>query len=245
MIINPIKTQKLSYPAPQIESVLDQYLPKLPDKSIVVITSKIISICQGRVIKHTNLSKKRQLIIQEADYYIPHEPYPGITLTIKDNVLIPSAGIDESNGNGYYILWPKNIQQTINNIRQYLVKQHNNKHIGVIVTDSHTTPLRWGTTGFALCHSGFAALNDYIGKPDIFGKKLQVTKQNVRDGLAAAAVATMGEGNEQTPLAVISDIPFVTFQKRNPTSFELQGLSITPKKDIYAPLIDINKWKKS
>jgi F420-0:gamma-glutamyl ligase len=39
-----------------------------------------------------------------------------------------------------------------------------------------------------------------------------MTKVNVADALAAAAVLVMGEGSEQTPLVVIGDVPFVTFQ---------------------------------
>jgi dihydrofolate synthase / folylpolyglutamate synthase len=42
---------------------------------------------------------------------------------MKDNTLIPSAGIDESNANGYYILRPKNIQKMTKEIWQYLKKK--------------------------------------------------------------------------------------------------------------------------
>jgi len=54
----------------------------------------------------------------------------------------------------------------------------------------------------------------------------------------------MGEGSERTPLALISDLPFVQFQKRNPTPAELRGLKISMKKDLYAPLLKSAPWKK-
>jgi len=47
---------------------------------------------------------------------------------------------------------------------------------------------------------------------------------NVADALAAAAVLLMGEGKEQTPLAVLTDLPFVTFQDHNPSPAELAAL---------------------
>ena len=46
------------------------------------------------------------------------------------------------------------------------------KKVGVIITDSKTTPLRWGTSGVAISYSGFSPLKNYIGSPDIFGKEM-------------------------------------------------------------------------
>lgn len=188
---------------------------------------------------------KYQLIKKEADYYLPKEESKyGYVLTIKDNFLIPTAGIDESNGNGYYILHPANSQKTANKIRRYLMKRFRLKNVGVIITDSKTTPLRWGTTGVCLAYSGFYGLNDYIGQPDLFGRKLKATKINVADGLAAAAVLLMGESNEQTPLAVIADISFIQFNPKNPTKKELTDFKISIKDDLFAPLVTSVKWIK-
>ena len=71
-----------------------------------------------------------------------------------------------------------------------------------------------------------------------------MTKSAVADALATAAVLAMGEGNEQTPLAVIEDVPFVQFQQRNPNKKELTELTIDPKDDLYAPLLKGVKWRK-
>lgn len=239
-----IKTHKIRPFRQNLFEILDKYLKTLKERSIVVITSKIVSICQGRVIKIEKADKK-ELIKKEAEYFLPAEENKyNITLTIKGNLLVPTAGIDESNGAGYFILWPKNPQKTANEARKYLRRRFSIKKIGVIITDSKTTPLRWGTTGAAIAHSGFAALNNYIGKPDIFGRKLKVTKANVLDALAASAVLVMGEGNEQTPLAVIEDIPFGKFQDRNPSKKELQDFHINMEDDLYGPLLKSVKWRK-
>lgn len=188
---------------------------------------------------------KDALVKQEADYYLPKEDNKyGFFLTIKYDIMIASAGIDESNGNGYYVLWPQNPQKSANMIRQHLVKKFGLKNVGVIITDSKVTPLKRGVTGVTVAHSGFSALNNYIGESDIFGHKLEVTKTNISEGLAASAVVVMGEGKEQTPIAIIEDIPFVRFQKRNPTSQELSMLHIPIEEDVFASILLKAEWKK-
>ena len=244
MKVTAIKTHKITVADTDLFLILDKYISTLTEGSVVAITSKIVSICEGRMIKIGSVNKE-ELVKREAEYFLsPKENKYGFSLTIKKNTLIPTAGIDESNSGGYYILWPKDAQRTVNEVRGYIKKRFSLQNIGVIITDSTTRPLRWGVGGIGLAHSGFAALNDYIGTRDIFGKKMKVTKVNVMDGLAAASVLVMGEGKEQTPLAVIEDIPFVKFQDRNPTKKELNALEISMKEDLYAPILTKASWKK-
>ncbi len=180
---------------------------------------------------------------QEAQSYLPQQRM-GYFMTINHNMLVVNAGIDESNSDGSLSLWPKNPQKSTNLIREYLVKKYKIKHLGVILTDSKVTPLRWGVTGYTLSHSGFAALKSYIGKKDIFGEEMHVEQANIADSLATAAVVSMGEGNEQQPLAVLTDVPFVTFQERNPTQKELKNLIIKPENDMYSSLLTAVSWEK-
>ena len=244
MKIFSIKTQKIRPYKQNLFEVLNKYLTSLKDRSIVVITSKIVSICEGKIIR-LEAADKKELIKKEAEYFLPPEENKyNITLTIKRNLLVPTAGIDESNGDGYYILWPEDPQKTVNDVRRCLRKRFSIKKLGVIITDSKTTPLRRGTTGVTVVYSGFSALNNYIGKPDIFGRKFKVKKANVIDALAASAVLVMGEGSEQTPLAIIEDIPFVRFQEEDPSLKELNGLRINIDDDLYGPLLNGVKWEK-
>jgi dihydrofolate synthase / folylpolyglutamate synthase len=242
MKVTPIKT-KVAVVGDKLFDILDSSIKSLKENSVVVVTSKIVSICEGNVIKIGKVDKEK-LIKSESELYLPPNNKYKISLSIRDNIFIPSAGIDESNGNGYYILWPKNSQKSAGKIRKYLIKKFNLKHLGVIITDSKTTPLRWGVTGVAVSHSGFSALNDYIGTPDIFGYPLRVTKANVGDALAAASVLVMGEGKEQTPICVIEDLPFVQFQSRNPSKKELKMLAISIEDDLYSTMIKGIKWQK-
>jgi dihydrofolate synthase / folylpolyglutamate synthase len=244
MQVTAIKTEQITPGSGSLLSVLDRFLKKFPEKSVLAVTSKIVSICEGSVVKQGTIDKD-ELIRAEAEKYLPrtNSKYD-VTLTIKRGILAASAGIDESNGNGYYILWPENPQKTANSIRAYLAKRFRVKFAGVVITDSRSFPLRWGTTGVSIAHSGFAALNSYIGSPDIFGRTMMMTKSNVADALAESAVAVMGEGNEQTPLAVIRHIPFVRFEDRNPTDSELAELTIDIEDDLYAPLLTAVPWIK-
>ena len=248
MKIFSIRTHKIKPFKQNLFEILDKYLKTLKERSILVITSKIVSICEGRVIKtvtETEEEDKKKLIKQEAEYFLPPEENKyNITLTIKGSLLVPTAGIDESNGAGYFILWPKEPQKTANEVRKYLCDRFSIKKAGVIITDSKTTPLRWGTTGVSIAHSGFVPLNNYIGEPDIFGRKFKMTKANIADALAVSAVVVMGEGKEQTPLAVIEDVPFVKFQNKNPSKKELKNFHINMEDDLYGPLLKSVKWIK-
>jgi putative folate metabolism gamma-glutamate ligase len=244
MNIVPIKTQKIVAGTQPLYAILDVAVSDMPEQSILIITSKIISLTEGSVVPIRAVDK-RSLIEQEAELYIPPEKSKyDITLTITRNTLIPTAGIDESNGDGNYVLWPREPEKTAREIRDYLKKRFHQKELGVLITDSKTTPLHLGTTGVAIAYAGFSALNNYIGEPDLFGRPLKVTKANVADGLAAAAVLVMGEGNEQTPLALVTDVPFVCFDEHAPTNEETTELRIPLELDIYAPLITSVPWVK-
>lgn len=245
MEIIPIKTKPVRV-GDDLYEIFDQYLPTLEEQTILVVTSKIVSICEGTVIKNDGAVDKHDLIKQEADSYldVPLSQTYGVTITIKNNKLVANAGIDESNGNGYFILWPRDSFKSATIIWKYLRKKHNLTNLAIIISDSHVIPLQWGTRGRALAWCGLEPLKNYIGTPDIFGKHLHATKASVVDGLAAAAVAVMGEGSEQTPLAFIKDVPFVTFQDRPPTTEDIETLTIKPADDIYAPLLTSVQWVK-
>lgn len=243
MIVTPIKTHKITTKDTDICAILDTYITHLTEKTVVAVTSKIVSITQGRVAPLTN--DKHLLIEEESHLYLPRSSSKyDVQFTIKNSMLVASAGIDESNADGQYVLWPKNPQESANKIREYLAQKFELKELGVIITDSKTTPLKWGVTGMSIAHSGFVALKNYMETPDVFGRPFHFEKLNLADSLAAAAVLTMGEGAEQTPLALVTDIPQLTFQDRNPTDDELTSLIISPEDDLYAPLLTNAPWKK-
>src|SRR5258708_22706784 len=197
-----VKTRTFLPPKDDIFNLLDEHLPKLKEGDVLLITSKVLAIHQGRCVKSRVGDGKSSLITKEADYILPKRSIVGsdIYLTIKDHTLIPSAGIDESNGKGYYILWPKNTNLLCKQICTYLKKKHGLKKLAVVATDSHTTPLRWGVSGISIGFYGLEPVYDYRGKKDIFGRKLKYTQANIVDALSSMAVLLMGDGAEKMPM---------------------------------------------
>lgn len=241
MHIRAVQTDVIPPTERNLLGIVDRHVAELPERSVLAVTSKLVAICEGRV-RELAATDKRALVSEEAELFLPPEPRYGVCLTIKQGLLIPTAGIDESNADGYYVLWPSDAQRSANAIREHLAARFDLEEVGVIITDSRTSPLRLGVTGVALAHSGFAALNDYVGKKDLFGRPLRMTKVNVMDALAASAVLVMGEGSERTPLAVLDDVSFVGFQSRDPSPDELGALRIALEDDLYARLLTSVDW---
>jgi putative folate metabolism gamma-glutamate ligase len=241
MKIQPIRTHLIQIHEPLTE-ILNEYLPKLEEKSVVAITSKIVSVSEGRVLNKT--IPKQELIRRESDLYLKELNEHGVLLTIKNHILIPNAGIDESNGDDVYILYPEDVFLSAANIWRFLKERDGLDHLGVIITDSHTSPMRWGVTGIGIGWCGFAPLNNYIGTPDCYGHHLKFTKVNVVDALSVAAVFTMGEGNEQTPMALLTDLDQVSFSDKPPTKNEIESLYIPMDQDLYGPLLTKGTWLK-
>lgn len=247
MQLIPIKTRKFLPPQDDVLAELDKRLPKLKEGDVLLIASKILAIHQGRCVKtessdSTKHGLKRDLVKKEADYHLPGYMIgkSEIILTIKDFTLIPSAGIDESNGNGYFILWPRDVNQQLKQIvKRYQVK-YKIKNLAAIAVDSHTTPLRWGTQGISIGFWGLNPLYDYRGKKDIFKRKLKYTQRNLVDTLADLGALMMGEGGEQTPVVILRSSKFVKFTTKD----LYRTLVIPPKKDLYAPLLKVF-WKGS
>jgi F420-0:gamma-glutamyl ligase len=239
MLVTPIKTERVSAAQMSIEQFLDTNLEGMEDYSILAITSKIIALCEGRVLPLTE--DKEVLLKKYSDYYLPKEFRHHGTCTITHHAFIGGAGIDESNADGHYVLLPSNSQSSARTIQTYLQARFNLEHVGVIITDSHSTPMRRGASGIALAYAGFVGLKDYRGTPDLFGRNLVMEQANVTDALASAAVFVMGEGNEQTPLALIQDLSSITFAQNVPTEEELAEFFVALSDDIFAPIFDMNK----
>jgi F420-0:gamma-glutamyl ligase len=246
MNITAFKTPILK-PKGDLPAVIKLTIDKIAESSILVITSKVVSLWENRIIQMRDVKSKDELIKKEAEKYLDRALVPGSKLihTIKNNLLIPSAGIDESKANGYYILWPERPKESAKKIHSELKTHFRLKNFGVIVSDSHTIPLRRGVIGISLSHFGFEPLKDYRDVKELKDKNYSITQGNLADALAAAAVAVMGEGNEQTPLAIISDIPFIKFtekekkKKRIYSSFE-----VPPEEDLYSPFLKNAPWQK-
>jgi dihydrofolate synthase / folylpolyglutamate synthase len=230
-----VRTRPLLPPRDDLWDALDPALPALRNGDVVVITSKVVAIHQGRSIPMAEVADIEELVATEAESWIPKASSRyGITLAIKGGTLIASAGIDASNSNGHFVLWPESPSDAALQIGRRLKQRHGLTDLGVILTDSHCTPLRRGTTGISIGFYGFEALRDYRGTPDIFGRPLAVTLSNRADAIAAAAVGLMGEGAECVPAVVARGWPDLVFNDEAGQA----DFFIPPDEDIFAPLLE-------
>lgn len=243
MIAQSLKTGKIMPSACTLFELLDTYLSEFSEHSVLAITSKVVSLCEGAVAPLDSIGRE-ELIRQESTGYVdlPDSDYP-ITFTVIQNTMLPNAGVDESNTAGMYVLWPRDPQATANAVRAYLCERFGVREIGVIITDSTARPLRWGMGGISIAHSGFKEVRDYRNTPDLFGRTFIMETAAIAGGLAATAALVMGDGAECTPLAVLTDLPFVEFQDRDPSPSELKALELSIDNDLYGPIWKAVEWK--
>src|SRR3989344_1523870 len=236
MHIRPIKTRVFK----EGESLLSftlQHIKTLKENSIIVFTSKIVALSEYRTAPIGDEKEKEILIHAESQWAIKTK---WVWLTLKDHMIMASAGIDESNANGKLILLPEDSFMTAKLLRKKLKSKYKIKNLGVIITDSRTIPLRAGVIGVALGYAGFESLKDYRGKPDIFGRKFIFSQTNLADSLATAAVLVMGEGSEQQPLAIMKNPPVVFSQKE----INKMELVIPLEDDLYRPFFVSSRKSK-
>ncbi len=240
MLVQAIKTRKFLPPKDDLWDLLSA-IKTLKENSIVAVTAKVVSIGEGRCISSLKTTKD-ELAMKEADKYIPRELSPGghILHTIRNNMLVASSGVDESNGAHFFVLWPKDPQESAKKIWDFLRKKFEIQNLGVIITDSRLIPLRRGVVGIAIGFYGFKPLRDYRGKKDIFGRVFEMETSDIPDSLASAAVLEMGEGAEQQPIAVITGVAYIEFSSNNLS----EDLNISEKEDMFYPLLSSVKWLK-
>lgn len=245
MKIKAIKSKLFQPPKDDLFSAIKSSIKKVPENSILAISSKVVSISEGRCVPIDGV-KKEDLIKKHSDKYLMTKDGQGrhAIYTITNNILIRSAGIDKSNAGGFYILWPKNSQKSAREIWRWIRKTYCVKNIGVIITDSTSTPLRRGTVGISLAHYGFEPLRDYRNTRDLFGRKYKFSQTNFPDSFASIAVATMGEGVEQTPFVLIEDLPHIKFGVFKPKQKKYSSFEVALDEDIYYPFFGKKKWKR-
>lgn len=211
-----------------LENFLTTHLSRIKEGDLVVITSKIVALSQGRVVPNLP-SLKAEWIRKESARVIRT---PWCWLTLRKGQWCANAGIDESNAGGKLILFPSDPFRVAWEVRRFLLRKYRVRKVAVLITDTRSIPLRVGVMGVAVGYAGFSGLKSYVGSPDLFGRKLHRTQSNRADGLAASAVTVMGEGSERTPLAIIRGAP-LHYTQRRPRPREL---FMRPQNDLYRPI---------
>ena len=205
---------------------ITEHLKRPPEGSVIVVTSKILALAQGRVVALRGLNAKERSIRNECREMLRT---PWCWLTKKNGEWCANAGVDESNADGKLILMPSAIQKNAASLLRDLKRRYRRKRLGILITDTRIFPMRVGTMGVVVGFAGIEATKSYIGEEDLFGRKLKMTQANIVHALAVSAVLVMGEGDERQPLALIQHAP-VTFTSK---TVSVASLSIDPGDDLY------------
>ena len=180
--------------------------PGLADGDVVVVTQKVVSKAEGRVVDldPDDPVARRRLVEGEAVRVLRRRGELLITETAHGFVCA-NAGIDLSNvARGRAALLPVDPDRSARRVRDGL-RARLGVEVGVVVSDTFGRPWRRGATDVAIGCAGVAAVVDLRGHPDALGRPLEVTEVAVADELAAAAELVMGKA-AGVPVALVRGV---------------------------------------
>ena len=184
--------------------------PDLRDGDIVVVTSKIVSKAEGRVIR----ADRERAIDDEAVRVVARRGQTRIVET-RHGLVLAAAGVDSSNtAPGTVVLLPEDPDDSARRLRKALGERLGIT-VGVVVTDTMGRPWRVGQTDAAIGAAGLAPLRDHRGQPDTFGNQLEVTVAAVGDEIAAAADLVKGK-TTQVPVAIVRGLAEMVTESDGP-----------------------------
>jgi coenzyme F420-0:L-glutamate ligase / coenzyme F420-1:gamma-L-glutamate ligase len=216
----------------------------LEDGDIVVIAQKIVSKAEGQIVRLSSLIPS-SLAIQLAKQYKKDPRTTELVLRQSKNIvkisngviisetkhgfICANAGVDQSNivkSEETALLLPDDPDASAKKI-MLMLKEKTNREIAVIITDSFGRPFRNGQTNVAIGIAGINPIMSYVGKKDMYGKKLKVTEIAVVDELASTAELVMGKSNG-IPIAVIRGFDFIRSENAL-----INGLIREREKDLF------------
>ncbi|MFF2234343.1 coenzyme F420-0:L-glutamate ligase [Streptomyces anulatus] len=178
--------------------------PGLVDGDILLVTSKIVSKAEGRVLRAAD---REAAIDAETVRVVARRG----TLRIVENrqgLVLAAAGVDASNTPaGTVLLLPEDSDASARAIRDGL-RDTLGVEVGVVVTDTFGRPWRNGLTDVAIGAAGVRVLDDLRGGTDAYGNPLSATVVATADELAAAGDLVKGKA-EGLPVAVVRGLRHV------------------------------------
>jgi coenzyme F420-0:L-glutamate ligase/coenzyme F420-1:gamma-L-glutamate ligase len=175
---------------------------ELQDGDVVVVTSKVVSKAEGRLVAGTRdehlAAETVRVVARRGDTQIV-ETHHGLVLA--------AAGIDASNvPDGFVALLPVDSDASAARIREGLQRLCG-VDVAVIVSDTMGRPWRDGLVDTAIGASGLDVLWDLRGQHDTAGHLLEATVIAVADELASAADLVKGK-LAATPVAIVRGFPY-------------------------------------
>ena len=221
--IIPVKIKEDIQPSDDIVAlILSSSKSSIDDGDVIVISQKIISKKEGRVVNLNSIIPSElsvgissayekdprivEAILSESKRIVRME-HGVIIVETNHNFICANAGIDESNvEKGFATLLPVDPDKSAKKIRD-AVLQITGKNTAVIISDTFGRPFRLGQTDHAIGIAGIESIKNYEGKPDTFGKIMRVTAIAIVDELCAAGELVMGK-TEKSPAAIIKNYSF-------------------------------------
>ena len=183
----------------------------LRDRDVVVVTQKIVSKAEGRLVavSHDDTEGRRSLVESESVRILRRRGELIIAET-PHGFVCANAGVDFSNvPEGQAALLPRDPDRSAQRIRDG-IRATCGRAVGVVVSDTFGRPWRRGLTDVAIGCAGVLAVLDLRGTSDAGGRELQVTEVAIVDELAAAAELVMGK-DRGIPVAIVRGAPEAWF----------------------------------
>ncbi|HEY0424933.1 MAG TPA: coenzyme F420-0:L-glutamate ligase [Rhodopila sp.] len=192
----------------------------LRDRDVLVIAQKIVSKAEGRTVDLGDVVPSEQaialaakvgkdpriveVVLSESVKVVRSRPNLMI-MQHRLGFVMANAGVDQSNvaeadGRHRALLLPLDPDASAEAIRQALAPYAD---VGVVISDSFGRPWRRGTAGVAIGSAGIPSVIDLRGKPDLFGRILEVSIIGFADEIAAAASLLQGQAAEAQPVVVV------------------------------------------
>ncbi|MFC9969497.1 coenzyme F420-0:L-glutamate ligase [Spirillospora sp. NPDC127200] len=180
------------------------------DGDVLVVTSKIVSKAEGRVLVAADRDKAIDAETVRVVARRAHARGETRIVETRQGLVMAAAGVDASNTErGTVLLLPEDPDASARRIRAGL-RERTGANVAVIVSDTFGRPWRSGLTDVAIGVAGLAPLEDFRGRSDAFGNRLEATVTAVADELASAAELVKGK-LDGVPIAIVRGLgPLVT-----------------------------------
>jgi coenzyme F420-0:L-glutamate ligase/coenzyme F420-1:gamma-L-glutamate ligase len=176
--------------------------PPLADGDILLVTSKIVSKSEGRVVR----ADDREAAIDAETVRVVARRGSLRIVENRQGLVMAAAGVDASNTPaGTVLLLPEDSDASARAIRARL-REELGVNVGVIVTDTFGRPWRNGLTDVAIGAAGVRVLEDLRGERDAHGNLMSATVVALADELASAGDLVKGK-SAGMPVAVVSGLP--------------------------------------
>ncbi len=175
----------------------------LEDGDVVVVTQKIVSKAEGRLVPvDPNDPAERVRLVEAESVRVLRRRGELLVTETRHGFVCANSGVDFSNvESGWAALLPEDPDRSARRIRDGL-RAATGLEVGVIVSDTFGRTWRQGVTDVAIGCAGVAGVVDLRGTVDALGRELQATEVCVADEIASAAELVMGKASG-IPVALV------------------------------------------